>query len=76
LSQEKLGEQVSIWAKAMPGLDQAQFQRCVANSLTSGQIEQDIALGKELGVRGTPTIFVNGELAAGSSADEIRTLIR
>jgi protein-disulfide isomerase len=76
LSSERFEERLAIWAKAEPDLDQAQFQRCVVNSLTSGPVEQDIALGTELGVRATPSVFVNGEPATGSSPDELRDLVR
>src|SRR5262249_15830174 len=55
-SPESLGERVSDWARTVPDLDQAQFAKCFTLSLTSGQVEQDMALGNELGVRGTPTM--------------------
>lgn len=76
LSPDTLGERLGIWARTAPDLDQAQFQKCVTNSLTSGQIEQDIALGTELGVQATPTVFVSGELATGTSDDELHALVR
>jgi protein-disulfide isomerase len=71
-----LKDNIADWARATPSLNRVQFERCVSESLTSGQIEQDVALGQELGVRGTPTVFLNGELVNASSEDEFRTLIR
>ena len=38
--------------------------------------EQDIALGNELGVRATPTVFLNGEPVDEPSTDELSGLIR
>ena len=76
LSVDNLGQHVAQWGRTAPDLDPGQFERCVRESLTSGQIEQDVALGTELGVRGTPALFVNGEPVDGSSADELRALVR
>jgi protein-disulfide isomerase len=76
LAVTNFGRRVADWARTTPNLDRDQFQRCISESLTSGQVEQDIALGQELGVRGTPTLFLNGELIDSSSEDELRNLIR
>ena len=45
LSVDNLRERVVQWARTVPDLDQGQFKKCVSESLTSGQIEQDVALG-------------------------------
>ena len=68
-------DRVARWARTGPNLDQGRFNKCVNGSLTSGQIEQDLAFGTELGVRGTPTVFVNGERADGLSEDELKALV-
>jgi protein-disulfide isomerase len=76
LSPKNLGQRTAQWARAAPNLDQAQFEKCVGESLTSGQIEQDVALGTELWVHSTPTVFLNGEPVDGQSDDELRSLVR
>jgi protein-disulfide isomerase len=76
LSIQNLAQSVAQWARTAPNLDQERFDRCIKQSLTSGQIEQDIALGIDLGVNGTPSVFLNGEPIEVSSADELRALVR
>lgn len=76
LSPENLTPRVLAWSRAASGVDQSRFQQCVENSLTSGEIEQDIALGTELGVHATPAVFLNGEPVSVSSVDELRGLVR
>jgi protein-disulfide isomerase len=75
LSAKSLHPEVAEWARAASGVNQERFARCIDKSLTSGQIEQDIALANELGVQATPTVFVNGESAEASTPDELRALI-
>ncbi len=48
ISLDNIGQRVTEWAQAAQDVDRARFQRCVSKSLTSGQVEQDIALGDEL----------------------------
>ncbi len=40
--------------------DTARFTRCASDTVTVGRIEAGMALGHRLGVRGTPTVIVNG----------------
>ena len=42
------------------GLDEAAFKACFDGDKYKEQIEADIAEGRKSGVRGTPTIFING----------------
>lgn len=75
ISADKIDVRLTAWARTAPSLDQIQFQKCVSGSLTSGQIEQDIALGSELGVHATPSLFVNGVPINISSGDDLRDLV-
>lgn len=43
-------------------LDKAQFQAKINDPKTANQIKADIRDGQQAGVRGTPTVFVNGKL--------------
>ena len=76
LSDDNLQKHIADWARNAPSIDSEQFQGCVAKSLTSGQIEQDVALGNELGVHATPAIFLNGKPIDPSSAEELSALVR
>ncbi len=52
------------------GLNLTAFNECLATGKTKQAISQDVELGRTLGVVGTPTFFVNGELfAQGYSTD-------
>jgi protein-disulfide isomerase len=42
------------------GLDVAKFDACVASNKFQAQIEADMAAARDAGVRGTPTIYING----------------
>jgi len=42
-------------------LDTNQFDDCFKQKLYQDKINQDIALGQQLGVSGTPSVFVNGQ---------------
>lgn len=42
------------------GLDMGQFKKDLVNPALEKQIQAEIAEGKAVGVRGTPTLFVNG----------------
>jgi protein-disulfide isomerase len=75
LSPDNLRARITEWARTAPNLDQESFEMCVSKELTSGQVDQDMALGEELGVHATPTLFLNGEPLDASSPDELRALI-
>ncbi len=63
--------------KKEPGLDQPKFEACLLEQRTFTSIEKDLAFGREIGVQGTPTMFVNAHrVERVGSAEQIRTLIR
>ena len=43
-------------------LDLARFNKDRASTKVTNQINQDLRLGQSVGVRGTPTVFINGLL--------------
>lgn len=58
------------------GLPRAEFDSCMANQKTNDGIVWVKQRGRELGVKGTPTFFVNGEKVRGVlSFEEMQTLI-
>jgi len=58
-------------------LDLVRFKKeMVLTPEVTAILEQDIELGRKLGVEGTPTLFVNGKLAADRSYDYFAQLIK
>ncbi len=58
-------------------IDKARFSACMADKKTDAIIQRDVAFGTANGVRGTPTMFVNGHRAdVGAQPQQIRSLIR
>lgn len=58
-------------------IDKARFSACMADKKTDAIIQRDVAFGTANGVRGTPTMFVNGRRAdVGAQPEQIRSLIR
>lgn len=52
------------------GLDMEAYDEAVADPATLGRVELDRSDGTALGVEGTPTFFLNGELIQPESADD------
>lgn len=58
------------------GLDLAAFDACVAERSGKSRVDRDVNAGREAGVDGTPTFFVNGiPVTGGGSADDFAKLI-
>jgi protein-disulfide isomerase len=56
--------------------DEESFSECLRSRRFRREVDQDVKLGRSLGVRATPTIFVNGTmLADAGSAEEIESLV-
>jgi protein-disulfide isomerase len=49
------------------GLDEVKMMRCISDKAIASKIDEDVAEGKRLGVSATPTFFINGKMAVGSS---------
>jgi protein-disulfide isomerase len=56
---ENLRSRVLGWA-AGNGIRSTQLESCIDSKATDAEIAQNISEGKAAGVRGTPTLFVNG----------------
>jgi protein-disulfide isomerase len=57
------------------GLDDVQFQKDMHDTKILAKINQDIQDGKNAGVRGTPTVFVDGRLLRQRSMQGFQTMI-
>ena len=56
-------------------LDVSKFTADYSSAKYDKQIQQDINIGKSVGVSGTPTIFVNGKRMRGRSIDDLKAAI-
>ncbi|TYO98497.1 protein-disulfide isomerase [Geothermobacter ehrlichii] len=57
------------------GLDLARFDRDMQDSALQGQVQQDLRQGQQLGVRGTPTVYINGRLVRDRSLNGLQQMI-
>jgi protein-disulfide isomerase len=58
------------------GADVTKFKDCVAKGTYKEAVKADMAQGEKLGVRSTPTFFVNGQMVAGAlPIEEFSTMI-
>ncbi|MCJ7738375.1 MAG: DsbA family protein, partial [Anaerolineae bacterium] len=48
------------------GIDETSFEECLASGATRVSIQADAAEGSSRGVRGTPTVFINGQALVGA----------
>lgn len=74
IQKETLKDRVLALAKAA-GLDAARLGRCLSAQESKAAVDADIAEADALGVRGTPTIFVNGRQTRGYSPESVKSVI-
>lgn len=53
------------------GVKMDQFQKCLSENKYLGQVKADMEEGKKIGVKSTPTFFVNGQLVSGAQPLEV-----
>lgn len=66
LAPEKLKE-----AAKKVGLKPEQFNKCLDDNKYIAQVEKEIQEGQEVGVKSTPTFYVNGKLVSGAQPLEV-----
>ena len=72
----ELNEELYLSTAKELGLDMAKFKRdMVLNAEANKILDEDMELGRKVGVEGTPTIFVNGRLAEDRSYEYFAGLI-
>jgi protein-disulfide isomerase len=71
---ENFKSRVLAWA-AGNGLASAQLESCIDSKATDGEIDRNINEGKAAGVRGTPTLFVNGIKSASNQIPALQQMI-
>ena len=57
-------DQVMGWVKQRKDLDAMQFGTCLDTKATAADVEKSQAMGSELGINSTPTLFINGRRIA------------
>jgi protein-disulfide isomerase len=58
------------------GLDVEKLEACVSRGEHKPAVDEDLLVGRGLGVQGTPTFFVNGVLVAGAlSYDDLKAVV-
>ena len=73
--QKDLGpEQFRQYAREL-GLDMAKFEADLQSDQVKAAVQEDIQLAQRVGVRGTPTIFVNGKILQNRSLDGFKEII-
>lgn len=61
------------------GLDAGKISACAALPSTANRVKKSIALGKSVGVQGTPTVFINGRALPGLGGldyDKLKSLVQ
>lgn len=71
---ETLKPKVLAWA-AGNGINAAELGRCIDSKATDAEVAQNIAEGRALGVKGTPTVFVNGRKAGSGNMIALQQMI-
>ena len=73
---ETLSREALLDHAAAVGLDTEQFRNDFGSQPHIGAVEADLGLASQVGVRGTPTIFVNGQRIVGlQPIESIRALV-
>jgi len=65
INAENLKDKVLEFAKGKE-LDALQLARCMDNRETEGEVNKAVAIGKDVGVSATPTLYINGRPVVGS----------
>ena len=59
------------------GLDVEKFEKDIADPAIQKQIDDDMKLARQSGVRGTPTLFINGKRFTGQrSVDGLKDAVK
>jgi len=62
LDKKELGDEKIIELAPKLGLNGEKFTQCFKDKKYLGQVEKDIQQGKDIGVKGTPSVYINGML--------------
>lgn len=71
----RLNPQKIVELAKQAGLDMAKFEKDRRDPALKRQVQDEIRQGRDIGVRGTPTIFVNGRRVKERSLQEMKRMI-
>lgn len=71
---DNLNSKVLAWA-GENGIDTVQLGKCIDTKATEPEVVRSIAEGHELGVQGTPTLFINGRKIGGLMWPDLQLVI-
>lgn len=57
------------------GLDTNQFDQCLDSHATADHVQQELSQAQQLGLTGTPTVFVNGQKLSSATWDSVKAAI-
>ena len=69
--QSRLDRDNLIITAKKAGANEAEFKACLDAGKFKGSVDADVAEGTNIGVKSTPTFFVNGKLIAGAQPIEV-----
>ena len=58
------------------GMNQPEFHKCLTDAVHEGTVQQDKEYGRSLGVRGTPTLFINHRPVEWTSIEDLTNQIK
>ena len=62
---DKINDKFTSYATEL-GLKTADFKTCVDSKKHEKAVDDDMALGQKVGVQGTPSFFINGQMLVGA----------
>lgn len=71
----KLNDQKILEIAKSLGLNMADFEKQMKNPNVLAQIQKDIRDGREAGIKGTPTVYINGRQVKDWSLNGLQMLI-
>ena len=76
LTPASVRQQTLDHAHGIAGLDQAKFQKCLAQEGGKALVERELAFGNTNGIEATPTVFLNGKQTEVVAPEQLLTIIR
>jgi protein-disulfide isomerase len=65
-AQDRLGREDLVATAAGLGIDRAVFAACLDDPASRARVREDVEAGARLGVKSTPTLFINGRTVEGA----------
>lgn len=72
---DNLNSKILAWA-GQNGLDAHRLGGCIETKASEPEVDRSLAEGRSLGVRGTPTLFINGRKIGGLAWPDLELVIR